>query len=538
MAINSLQIDSGFNASSFEVSQIDFTQSLQAREPSAPTLEEVRRLSAPITTLFSEIKDSIDNPRPFDPKRASSFETLVEHLESKQQIHLNKRTRDACLERELAPRDSFSLDYLNIDIPSAKANEFRKVDSFISEESIATALSESTENYDKINTLEDILFYSYSKNPHNLPLRTKQLAKAVLEDTYSIKIDEETPIGKGSFGSIYSGIVCEEPCAIKRPIRIDNSHHREYQALLALKDHPYILKMLSGNESELILELAGGGSLEKTKQSLNAGDLLKILFQSADAIAYMHEKGFIHRDIHTGNILLTDQKDARLSDFGTAITLDAFNPKTDGGGTIRCMAPEILMTTAPKREHFQKMDTWSFGIMIWHLLSKDSLGTPYDDKISYKNDIQLMRELKKHLMSFTGFEPAELQSQLDPKKLAKYDPDGRLTSVMIHCLTINPEERPSMANIRDLLKTMNEPVATPMTPPSSRFTITPVTPASSRFSVTSTTVKDTPPPTPSLSRFSVTSTLVKDTPPPTPAPSRFNVTNITVKDTATRTPPL
>ncbi|RIB05522.1 kinase-like domain-containing protein [Gigaspora rosea] len=92
-------------------------------------------------------------------------------------------------------------------------------------------------------------------------------------------------------------------------------------------------------------------------------DKLKLLNYIIFNLEAFHSQGYIHRNLHSGNILQDDLRSAYISDLG----LSKFNPKRkkDGVfGILPYIAPEVLM----RQPYTKKSDIYSFGIIMWEIL--------------------------------------------------------------------------------------------------------------------------------------------------------------------------
>lgn len=85
-----------------------------------------------------------------------------------------------------------------------------------------------------------------------------------------------------------------------------------------------------------------------------------------DALSYIHSKGYIHRDIKAGNILLTDEGTVKLADFGSA---SLSSPANSFVGTPYWMAPEVILAM-DEGQYDTKVDIWSLGITCIELAER------------------------------------------------------------------------------------------------------------------------------------------------------------------------
>lgn len=149
----------------------------------------------------------------------------------------------------------------------------------------------------------------------------------------------------------------------------------ESEIALGLR-HPLIVQTFEAgvstkNEPFLVMEYIDGPTLQKVITDRNeeaiAGSRLEIIRNMAESIRYVHEKGFIHRDICPRNfICLPDFSGVRLIDFG--LTVPATPPFMAPGnrtGTPLYMSPEIVR----RRATDQRVDVFSFGVSCYSLCS-------------------------------------------------------------------------------------------------------------------------------------------------------------------------
>ncbi len=162
---------------------------------------------------------------------------------------------------------------------------------------------------------------------------------------------------------------------------------REIQLAAALQ-HPHIVPLLSAGESGDLLYYTmpyiRGESLRaaiEREGRLPVRDVVRILHDVLDALAYAHEHGVIHRDIKPANVLMSGQH-AVITDFGVAKALSAsigpVGVTTSGVviGSPAYLAPEQLAAD-PSADH--RMDIYAVGLLAYELLSGES---PFADRSS------------------------------------------------------------------------------------------------------------------------------------------------------------
>ena len=192
-------------------------------------------------------------------------------------------------------------------------------------------------------------------------------------------------IGRGGMGVIYRARQqhSRRIVAVKRILAHEaNSHEtlvrfrREAEAVASL-DHPNILPIHEISESEeglpfFSMKYATGGSLRTAAPTLrvNPRECVRLMAKVARAIAYAHGKGILHRDLQPGNVLLDENGEPMVSDFGLAKWLDQNTDLTrtlETLGTPGYIAPEQAECRAT--DLTSAADTYSLGAILFYLLS-------------------------------------------------------------------------------------------------------------------------------------------------------------------------
>ncbi|KAL3850540.1 hypothetical protein ACJIZ3_012422 [Penstemon smallii] len=191
-------------------------------------------------------------------------------------------------------------------------------------------------------------------------------------------------LGCGAFAKVYHArdIVTGQSVAIKviNKSRLNNSANmmenikREISIMSKLR-HPHIVKLFevlaTRTKIYFVLEFVKGGELfAKVAKGRFGEDLSRKIFQQLiSAVSYCHSRGVYHRDLKPENLLIDENGDLKVSDFGLSALTDQVRP--DGllhtlCGTPAYVAPEIL---SRKGYDGAKIDIWSCGVILFVLVA-------------------------------------------------------------------------------------------------------------------------------------------------------------------------
>ncbi|XP_066289008.1 uncharacterized protein [Branchiostoma lanceolatum] len=197
-------------------------------------------------------------------------------------------------------------------------------------------------------------------------------------------------LGEGSFAKVREGLhaVTGEKVAIKvidkKTAREDayiSRNLRREGRLMQLLRHPNIVQLLEILETEnsyyLVLELCEGGDLMEhicKKHRLEEPEVRRYLRQVVSAVQHLHDAGIIHRDLKVENLLLDENMNVKLIDFGLS---NSFRSPGGGDGSpaaefcvTQCgspayAAPELL----GHKRYGPKVDVWSIGVNMYAMLT-------------------------------------------------------------------------------------------------------------------------------------------------------------------------
>jgi len=188
-------------------------------------------------------------------------------------------------------------------------------------------------------------------------------------------------LGKGAYGLVREGKhkVTGERVAIKTLQRDCMDRDEEERTLreieiMAQLNHPNITKLYSvihtPGRIHIVMEYSGGGELldyVKTKDGLSEDESRRLLKQLVSALQYCHKHNVVHRDIKHKNILLTDDLDLKLIDFGVSNFIKSGELRSTFCGTPAYAAPEMILS---QRYSGPEVDIWSIGVVLFALRAK------------------------------------------------------------------------------------------------------------------------------------------------------------------------
>ncbi|PON68009.1 Tyrosine-protein kinase [Trema orientale] len=291
-------------------------------------------------------------------------------------------------------------------------------------------------------------------------------------------------VGEGGFGGVYRGVIRSAQdsskkidVAVKQLSRRGLQGHKEWVTevnVLGVVEHPNLVKLLGycaedderGIQRLLIYEYMPNRSVQDHLSSRFQVPLpwptrMKIAQDAARGLAYLHEGmefQIIFRDFKSSNILLDEQWNAKLSDFGLARLGPAdglSHVSTAVVGTIGYAAPEYIQTGRLT----SKSDVWSYGVFLYELIT----GRRPLDRNRPRSEQKLLEWVRPHLSDIKKF-----QLILDPRLEGKYSLKSakRLASVANRCLVRQSKSRPKMSEVLEMVSRIMETteIGSPQTP--------------------------------------------------------------------------
>ncbi|XP_016198791.1 cysteine-rich receptor-like protein kinase 2 isoform X2 [Arachis ipaensis] len=274
---------------------------------------------------------------------------------------------------------------------------------------------------------------------------------------------DENKLGEGGFGDVYKGtlkngkIVAVKKLALGQSRKIDESFESEVK-LISNVHHRNLVRLLGccskGPERILVYEYMANSSLDRylfgeKKGNLNWKQRYDIIVGTARGLAYLHEDFhvcIIHRDIKTSNILLDDDLQPRIADFGLARLLpeDKSHLSTKFAGTLGYTAPEYAI----HGQLSEKADAYSYGVVVLEIISGQKSSELRDDA---DGEFLLQRAWKLYEkdMHLELVDPT-----LDPEDYSSEEVK-RIIEIALLCTQASPSTRPTMSEVVLLLKSKN-----------------------------------------------------------------------------------
>ncbi|CAA6671216.1 unnamed protein product [Spirodela intermedia] len=290
---------------------------------------------------------------------------------------------------------------------------------------------------------------------HNLD--EDALARAFLDERYPAeglenydewtidlrKLNMGMPFAQGAFGKLYKGTYSGEEVAVKLLERtVDDpgkAHLMEQQfaqevRMLATLQHPNVVRFIGACRKPMVwcivTEFARGGSVRqflgrRDNRSVPLKMAVKQALDIARGMTYVHSLGFIHRDLKSDNLLISSDKSIKIADFGMARIEVQSEWMTPGTGTYRWMAPEMIQ----HRPYTQKVDVYSFGIVLWELITS---------MLPFQNMAPVQAAFA---VVYLGIRPA-IPQECPPV----------LAEIMSRCWDVDPDVRPHFTEIVEMLE--------------------------------------------------------------------------------------
>ncbi|KAI4306006.1 hypothetical protein L6164_029325 [Bauhinia variegata] len=287
---------------------------------------------------------------------------------------------------------------------------------------------------------------------HWFTLRDLQLA--------TNRFSSENVIGEGGYGVVYKGrLINGTEVAVKKLLNNLGQAEKEFSVeveAIGHVRHKNLVRLLGycieGVHRLLVYEYVNNGNLEQWLHgamhqhgTLTWEARMKVLLGTAKALAYLHEAiepKVVHRDIKSSNILIDNEFNAKVSDFGLAKLLDSGESHitTRVMGTFGYVAPEYANTGLLN----ERSDIYSFGVLLLEAVT----GRDPVDYARPANEVNLVEWLKIMVGTRRAEEVVDPSLEVKPPTRAL----KRALLVALRCVDPDAEKRPKMSQVVRMLE--------------------------------------------------------------------------------------
>ncbi|XP_038898673.1 LRR receptor-like serine/threonine-protein kinase IOS1 [Benincasa hispida] len=263
----------------------------------------------------------------------------------------------------------------------------------------------------------------------------------------------ERILGKGGFGMVYYGVLDDTQVAVKMisPSAIQGYSQFQAEVTILMRVHHRNLTNLVGYMNDgghlgLIYEYMAKGNLaehlsDKSSSILSWEDRLQIAIEAAQGLEYLHhgcKPPIVHRDVKTTNILLTENFNAKLSDFGLSKTYptdDKSYMSTVIVGTPGYLDPEYYTSNRLT----EKSDVYGFGVSLMEIIScRPVISNTPDRETNY---------IAKWVR--TMVDQGDIKNIVDPRLNGAYKNNSvwKAVEVALACVSVDSYQRPTMNQV-------------------------------------------------------------------------------------------
>jgi serine/threonine protein kinase len=272
-------------------------------------------------------------------------------------------------------------------------------------------------------------------------------------------------IGRGGFGVVYAGHYQGQPVAIKTlhvtTAKVVKSLYEEAAVMFRLAS-PYTVKLQGicsdANETSLVMERMMGGSLfhllQDESQELPWELRYRLAYEIAEGLWSLHSQEILHRDLKSLNVLLDEEKHAKITDFGFSrlrgqVTSMAPSSNKQSLGTLAYKSPELIEADSDSDEE-------DVGAM-----PKSIPYTPYSDIYAYG---MILWEIATRSLPFEGLTQRKVEKRIKSGKHEKIPADcpPEFAALIKKCWATKPGQRPRTDEIVAQTKAWYEATQVPV----------------------------------------------------------------------------
>ncbi|GMH05002.1 hypothetical protein Nepgr_006842 [Nepenthes gracilis] len=269
-------------------------------------------------------------------------------------------------------------------------------------------------------------------------------------------------LGKGSYGTAYKASLDEGTAVVVKRLKEVGIGKREFEQQMEvvrkIGQHPNVVPLRayyhSKDEKLLVFDYVAGGSLASLlhgyrgngRPPLDWNSRIRILLGTARGLHHIHSDGggkFIHGNIKSSNVLLTQDLDGCISDFGLTMLMN-FHALTSR--TMGYHAPEVIES----RKSTQRSDVYSFGVLLLEMLT----GKAPLKSHGHSNVVDLPRWVQSVVREEWTSEVFDTELLRNPSAEEEM---VQMLQIALACVARIPDMRPKMDEVVHMIEEIRQP---------------------------------------------------------------------------------
>uniref|UniRef100_A0A7N1A3L6 non-specific serine/threonine protein kinase n=2 Tax=Kalanchoe fedtschenkoi TaxID=63787 RepID=A0A7N1A3L6_KALFE len=313
-----------------------------------------------------------------------------------------------------------------------------------------------------------LIWWMLTRKPRVVKAGTANCTAALNTDADSILIDVknrnftypevlkmtnnfQTVLGRGGFGTVFLGDIDGTQVAVKMLSASSVQGYRQFRAevnLLMVVHHRNLTSLVGycddDGKKALIYEYMVHGNLdeqlnEKSAKLLSWEERLRIAVDAAQGLEYLHngcKPPIVHRDVKCANILLNEQYQAKIADFGLsrAFPVEGGTVLTAVAGTPGYLDPEYFVSN---RLH-EKSDVFSFGVVLMEIMTSRAV-------LDHSHQKAHISQWVSYILETEG----DMRNVIDRRLRGEFDVNSawKVAEIAMACVAPHSSDRPLMNEV-------------------------------------------------------------------------------------------
>ncbi|KAM0830352.1 hypothetical protein ACQ4PT_066269 [Festuca glaucescens] len=276
-------------------------------------------------------------------------------------------------------------------------------------------------------------------------------------------LNKDCELGRGGFGAVYKTVLRDgQPVAIKKLtvsslVKSRDDFERQVKLLSKVRHHNIVTLRgfyWTSSLQLLIYDYLPGGNLHKhlhectEENSLSWMERFDIIIGVARGLMHLHQRGVVHYNLKSSNVLLDSNGEPRVGDYGLASLLpmlDRYVLSSKIQSALGYMAPEFACNTVKITE---KCDVYGFGVLALEILTGRR-------PVEYlEDDVVVLCDLVR-----SALEEGRLEDCMDPRLCGEFPMEEAMPIIKLGlvCTSQVPSKRPDMGEVVSILEVVRSP---------------------------------------------------------------------------------